>query len=247
MSALGKMTFTETKLMLRDPATAIMTLAFPLFLMTIFGIIPGFNEPYEGFDGAAVIDTFIPGVTVLVVLAVLGLSVMPVYLATYRERGVLRRLAASPASPTLLLVAQILVNVLLALAAVTILIVFARFAFDVAPPGNIAGFVLAFVLSTTTVLSLGLLIGAVVKSSKSATAIGLAVMFPLLFLAGVWTPVEVLPGALSTIGTATPMGAALQSIRDSWGGAFPGTVELAFMAGYTVVFSAIAARTFRWE
>ncbi|WP_176218213.1 hypothetical protein [Saccharomonospora piscinae] len=58
---------------------------------------------------------------------------------------------------------------------------------------------------------------------------------------------EVLPGALSTIGTATPMGAALQSIRDSWGGTFPGIDEPALMAGYTVVFGAIAARTFRWE
>ncbi|MCG8917500.1 ABC transporter permease [Actinokineospora sp. PR83] len=247
MNALGKMTFTETKLMLRDPATAVMTLAFPLFLMTIFGIIPGFRQPYDGFGGAAVIDTFIPGVTVLVVLAVLGLSIMPVYLATYRERGVLRRLAASPVSPTLLLVAQILVNVLLAIAAVVLLIVFARFAFGVKPPGNPAGFVLAFVLSTTTVLSLGLLIGAVVKSSKSATAIGLAVMFPLLFLAGVWTPVELLPGPLSAIGTATPMGAALQAIRDSWSGDFPPALQLGLMAAYTVVFSAIAARTFRWE
>jgi ABC-2 type transport system permease protein len=247
MSALGKLTFTESKLMLRDPSTAIMTLVFPLFLMTIFGIIPGFRKPYDGFGGAAVIDTFIPGVTVLVVLSVLGLSVMPVYLATYRERGILRRLATTPVSPLLLLVAQILVNALLAVASVALLIVFARIAFGVRPPGEAVGFALAFVLSATTVLALGLVIGSLAASSKAATAIGLAVMFPLLFLAGVWTPVELLPEPLSTIGEVTPMGAALQAVRDSWGGAFPEPLHLVLLAVYTAVFSGIAAKTFRWE
>lgn len=247
MGALLKMTQVETKLMLRDPATAIMVVALPLFLMTIFSLMPGFDEPSEAFGGQSVLDTFIPGVTVLVVLSVLGLNVMPVYLATYRERGVLRRLAVSPASPWLLLAAQLLVNVLLAVAGVALMTLFATLVLGVAPPGNPGGFVLAFVLATATVLAMGMLIGALAPSSKSATAIGLAALFPLLFLAGVWTPVEMLPGALSAIGTATPLGAGLAAIRDTWSGAAPQPLHLVLMLGYTIVFGAIGSRTFRWS
>lgn len=247
MSALAKMTYVEAKLLLRDPASAIMTLAFPLFLMTIFGIIPGFKEPFEGFDGKAVIDTFVPSVVVLVVLSILALSVMPVYLATYRERGILRRLSASPVHPLKLLIAQIIVNVLMAIAAVLLLIVFASVAFDVSPPGHLVGFLLSFLLGTMTLLSLGLLVASFSPSSKAATAIGLIVMFPLLFLAGVWTPVEMLPGALQSVGQATPMGAALQALRDSWGGEMPALWLLLLMLGYTAVFSFVSSRFFRWE
>ncbi|MBL0779403.1 ABC-2 type transport system permease protein [Streptomyces sp. CZ24] len=247
MPALAKMTYVEAKLLLRDPASAIMTLAFPLFLMTIFGIIPGFREPFEGFGGQAVIDTFVPSVVVLVVLSILALSVMPVYLATYRERGVLRRLSASPVHPAKLLAAQIVVNLLMALAAAVLLIAFAALAFDVSPPADLAGFAVAFLLGTTTLLSLGMLVAAFAPSSKAATAIGLILMFPLMFLAGVWTPVEMLPGVLGSIGTATPMGAVLQALRDSWGGDPAQPWLLALMAGYSVVFAAVAARCFRWE
>ncbi|WP_223874177.1 ABC transporter permease [Salinispora vitiensis] len=219
VGALLKMTQIETKLLLRDPATAIMVVALPLFLMTIFSLMPGFNEPFDGFGGESVVDTFIPGVTTVVVLSVLGLSVMPVYLATYRERGVLRRLAVSPASPWLLLAAQLLVNAMLAIAGVALMTLFAALFLDVSPPGNPGGFALAFLLATSTALAIGTLIGSLASNSKSATAIGLAVLFPLLFLAGVWSPVDMLPGTLSTIGAATPLGAGLAAIRATWAGA----------------------------
>ncbi|MFG2091957.1 ABC transporter permease [Streptomyces sp. NPDC048612] len=247
MPALAKMTYVEAKLLLRDPASAIMTLAFPLFLMTIFGIIPGFRKPFDGFNGQAVIDTFVPSVVVLVVLSILALSVMPVYLATYRERGVLRRLSASPVHPVKLLAAQIAVNTLMAIAAVVLLVAFAGAAFDVSPPADLGGFLLAFVLGTTTLLSLGMLVAAFAPSSKAATAIGLILMFPLMFLAGVWTPVEMLPGALGAVGRATPMGAVLQALRDSWGGDPVQPWLLLLMAGYSVAFAAISAKYFRWE
>jgi hypothetical protein len=43
-------------------------------------------------------------------VATVGLTVMPAYLATYRERGVLRRLATMPASPNHLRTAQMMVK-----------------------------------------------------------------------------------------------------------------------------------------
>ena len=45
----------------------------------------------------------------------------------------------------------------------------------------------------------------------------------------------------------TPLGAALQAVRDSWGGQFAEPLHLVLLAVYTAVFAGIAARTFRWE
>jgi hypothetical protein len=95
LQGLPKLTFVETKLFLREPAAVFFALAVPLLLLVILGSIPGFRQPISDLGGLRVIDLYLP-IIVAIALTTLGLSTLPTALATYRERGILRRLATTP-------------------------------------------------------------------------------------------------------------------------------------------------------
>ena len=68
----------------------------PLVLLIIFGNIPGFRKPVSrATPGVSVLDAYVP-VLLSFVLAMIALNVLPPVLAGYREKGVLRRLSATP-------------------------------------------------------------------------------------------------------------------------------------------------------
>jgi ABC-2 type transport system permease protein len=133
MHRLTKLTFTELKLFLRDPTAVFFTVVFPPLLLGILGAIPAFRQPSEDLGGQRAIDLYVP-IMVAFVLAILALSVVPTYLATYREKGILRRLATTPVRPSGLLLAQLAIGLGMALAAVTLVLGVGVVAFDTALP-----------------------------------------------------------------------------------------------------------------
>lgn len=246
MTALRKLTVVETKLFLRDRTSLLVVLALPAVLVLAFGSIPGFGDPNPDLGGQTGTE-LIAAIGVALVVAMLGLSVLPTVLATYRERGVLRRLRATPVHPGSLLAAQLVVAALAAIVAVALLLGLGAAAVGLPMPGHPLGFVAAFVLGLAALGAVGLVIAALAPSSRGATGIGMVAFFPSLFLAGVYVPRELLPTALQRISDFTPLGAALESFRDAWGGDLPRPMHLVTMAGYAVVAGLAAARFFRWE
>ena len=105
--ALAAMTRTETTLFFREPLLPALVLLLPVLLVVGFGLIPGFGDPSPDLSGQSGTE-YIASIGVAIVLAVLGLSILPTTLGTYRERGVLRRLRATPVTPGTLLGAQLL-------------------------------------------------------------------------------------------------------------------------------------------
>jgi len=69
----------------------------------------------------------------------------------------------------------------------------------------------------------------------------------LLFFAGVYVPIQVLPSGLQTAALFTPVGAAVKALNSSMAGSFPSFVPLVVMATYAVIFCFVAIRYFRWE
>ncbi|HSK35986.1 MAG TPA: ABC transporter permease, partial [Actinomycetota bacterium] len=108
---LAKLTWTEIKLGLRQPTEAVFALAFPLILLYLllnsFGTLP---DP--DFGGVSPADWYVPAYAVGSIAAT-GLIAIPVHLAAYRERGVLRRLRASGIAAWPVLAAQTLVAALI--------------------------------------------------------------------------------------------------------------------------------------
>jgi ABC-2 type transport system permease protein len=181
------------------------------------------------------------------IIGVVGFNVVPSFLAGYREKGILRRLHATPADPAMLPAAQLAVGAGAALASVALVLGLGRAAFGVALPARPGWFALVVVLATAALLAVGLVIAALAPSGRAASVIGAIAFQPSLFLAGVWVPREALPAGLQRASDFTPLGAALQAVRDTWTGAAPRPLHLGILAAYTLVAALVAARLFRWE
>jgi len=242
----GRLTVSELRLFLREPALLIFSLAFPSILIVIIGSIPAFRERSADLGGLRVIDLYVP-ITVALILAMLALQVTPLVLATYRERGVLRRLATTPARPLALLGAQLVLSLLTALASAALVLLIGRFGFGVRFPAQFASFVLAFLLCAAAVFSVGLFIAAVAPGGKAANSIGTLLFFPSMFFAGLWTPREVMPRILQRIGDFTPLGAGERALHDAATGHWPSLISLTVLVVYVLVFGTAAARLFRWQ
>lgn len=252
MPGLGALTKAEATLYGRDPGNLFFVLAFPTILLLGIGlIIPGVRETLtdlpEPYVGLQPVHLLAP-VMICVAIATAGLSALPTYLAMYREKGVLRRLSTTPMAPQGILIAQILVNLIWLVLGAALAIVLGIVVLDLPLPVDPWLVVLTFPLATTAIFGIGLIIGGLIRKASTATGIGMAIYFPMLFFAGLWTPGPAMPETLQTIATFTPLGAASQSMTTAWfgDGGFP-TLQFVSMAAWTVVTFAIAVRTFRWR
>ncbi|MDG4830123.1 ABC transporter permease [Solwaraspora sp. WMMD1047] len=247
MKSLTKLVAVEAKLFVREPIGAFFALAFPAILLLVLGsAIPGFTEPDEALGGDRPIDIYLPITLALAIATVTMITLLGV-LSQYRERGILRRLSTTPVSPTVLLAAQLVVNVGALVLGSLLAFLVATAVFQVAPPENVPGFGLAFVLGSAAMCAVALLIAAVAPSARASSGIGTLVYFPLMFFAGVWTPGPVMPDLVRRISDYTPLGAASQALQDSFAGAWPSALHVAVMTILTLGLGAVSARFFRWE
>ncbi|MFJ8748025.1 ABC transporter permease [Streptomyces sp. NPDC102441] len=237
---------TETRLFLREPGSLFWILVFPMALMTILGLIPSFRKADDALGGRSVIDLYVP-VAVLLAMIMAGLQAMPPVLTGYRERGILRRMSATPVRPSALLAAQIVLHGAASLGSAMLVMAVGRIAFGVRLPGQAFGYLLALLLAVACVLALGATICALSRTSKVATAVGSVAYLLMMFTAGVWVPVQTMPDLLRRIVEFTPFGAASQALDQAASGNWPGWVHLAVMAVWTVVLGRAATRLFRWE
>lgn len=234
MTATAKLTVVESKLLVRDPGS-MFSFLIPVFILIVFGssIGPG--------------DTVLLPMTLAISIGLVGLYLMPTALASYREKGILRRLATTPVRPGSLLVVQLLLQFTLTLVSCGVLLAVAATVLGVQLPASVLGFGVVFLLATASVFAIGLLIAALAPSGRAANGIGVLLYFPMAFLAGLMQPVSQMPAIVVKIGEFTPLGAFRQSLQDVWNGRAPDPLLMGVMAVYAVVVSLAAAKFFRWE
>jgi len=107
-TALGRLARTELKLMTRDPLVLTFVFAFPVVTMLIIGGAFG-TDPDPAFGNVNPAHWYVASY-LTVVFAATGLVMLPVHLASYRERGVLRRFAAAGFSGWSYAIAQLIVG-----------------------------------------------------------------------------------------------------------------------------------------
>ncbi len=246
MSAITKLTMSETRLFFREPIGVFFTVLFPPVLLGILGAVPSFREPDKDLGGLRVIDLYIP-IAIAMAVALFSLSGLPQLLATYREKGILRRLKVTPARPVTMLGAQLLMCTALSVVTMLLIVAVGRIAFNVALPDQIPAYLVAYLLSAVSMLAIGLLVASLAPTAKGAGAIGTLLFFPIIFFAGLWAPREVMPELLRKISDFTPLGAGVQSLQDAATGSWPQLLHVAVLLGWTVVAGGLAARYFRWE
>lgn len=235
----------ETKLAVRVPVGLALGVLVPVLFLVIFNAIPALKKPAAG-STLTLFAEYIP-VLICLSLCLIALVGLPIPVVTNRQMGVLRRFSATPAPPSWLLAAQVIINLALALMAIVILEAGGALFFGVHLPSQWSGFVISALLATATMFAIGLLITAVAPSPPVAGVLGTVLLYPLLFFAGLWTPRQDLSPLLQHIGNYTPLGAAVQAMDAATQGHFPPARPLLVMAAYAVVFGIAAVQLFRWE
>ncbi|MGF1646460.1 MAG: ABC transporter permease [Kineosporiaceae bacterium] len=241
-----RMIVTEGKLVWRDPAGVFLPLALPLLIIVTYGVSSG-GDAIEAGSGLSVVSAIGLPTGFVTIVAILGLVNVPSFLAAYRKEGVLRRLAVTPARPSMVLASQIIVNIVLAAIGVVLAVVVVALSFELDAPREVGWTIVAAVLTVAAMYGVGLLIAALAPSSSAATALGLIVFLGTLSIGGGMIPVESLPGWLAETGGYLPFGAGVQALRDSWRGNAPDVADLAVLGATAAVASVLAVRFFRWQ
>jgi len=245
-SALLRLSLTELKLLGRERVRMALPIAIPVLLIVILGSIGSLRQPRAVYGGESFIDLY---TTIMVVmgLALLALTNMPMLLADYRERGVLRRLQTTPIGPVRVLAAQLVADLTVAVVMVAVILAVARIGFAVPLPRQPGAFVLAALLAAGALLGAGLLVAAVAPTGRVARGIGALVFYPMMFFAGLWLPIPNMPAVLQHISHATPLGAAVPALTAAAEGSWPTALQLGTLAAWAVALGLAAARFFRWE
>jgi ABC-2 type transport system permease protein len=245
-SAFSKLMVSETKMAWRLPIGLILGVAVPILLVVIFGSVPGMNKPEAKFGGLTYFNIYFP-IVIAVSVSILALMSLPIHLADYRDKGILRRLSTTPLPPSWMLAAQLVINLALTVVALAMVVVVAASFYGLGVPRQLGGFVLALLLTVAAMYAIGLWLSSFARSGGVASAIGQLILYPTLFFAGLWIPREQMTPILRDVGDWTPLGAAVQAMRTSMQGGFPSAQSLLVMAAYAVVFGYLAVRYFRWE
>jgi ABC-2 type transport system permease protein len=237
------LTWTEIKLLTREPLTLLVSLLFPVVLMVLLAGSFG-NDPDPDFGGVGGVDFYVPVYTGATI-AVMGLLGIPTHLAAYRQQGVLRRLRAAGISAPAVMAAQVAVMTVLVTVGVATMVAIGILGYDLSTPVSAAGVVVGLAVGTAAFAGIGLLLGAALPTPRAAQGLGLLLFFGLFFIAGGGPPPALLPDAVNRFVDLTPMGPLVRAISDPWHGHGLDLPALAALTGVAVVTSAIAARRLR--
>ena len=235
----------QAKLALREPIGLLAGIALPAILLAVFGFIGRSVPGNVGDTGLTIIDVWTPTILVLAFLFI-AFS-LPNTLVRDREIGWLRRVSTTPLHPSMLLAAQLIIDLVLAAVAVLIIILGGALVFGASLNVQILPFAVSLLLAIAEIFALGLMLVALVPTQSVVSVVGGGVVLALMFLSGLWVQPAQVGGPLATIMYYSPSGAAARALLAAVFTGSPSYAALLTMAIYTVLFGFIAIRFFRWE
>ena len=176
MQKIGALVGVELKKLYRDPMTLAVLLLMPVGLTLIFYLaLNSITNDYYPVPGMTHFEYLLPGVMGYAVIY-MGMMVA-LALVDYRQVGLLKRVEATPVSPTEYLGSLIIANMFIAVFQGLIVLLVARL-LGFEPQGGLLGLLIAIVflaLLAVAAVGLGLITAAVAKESGAAA--GLAALF----------------------------------------------------------------------
>ena len=235
----------EAKMIIRDYANLLIPLGLPVLVLVMSATMAG-SEEIPGTAYTA-FELFVLPIVLAMVLGYIGMINVPSFLAHYRRAGVLRRLAVTPASPAMVLAAQIAVSAVQALAGVGIALVVAAVAFDARMPASVLAVTAVFALSMAALYSLGMIIASLAPTTNSAIALGVMLFLGLGALGGMFGGRQALPEFLQQVSPYLPFGAAVDAIGAAWAGVPVDIVSILSLVTAVIAGAVISLIWFRWE
>lgn len=243
---------------LRNRTAVFFNLISPLLFFLIFGAI--FSKSSSGSGPST--DATAPGAHVPYTLFLLagvivanqlgsGLFGGAAVLVTWRERGIFRRIQATPMPVSQLILARVLSQLVVMVVQAALVIGVAQLVFGVHPVARGVGWTVLFVVVGGMVfLALGQLIGARTRRVETANVLINVLFLPLLFFADLYIPLALMPDWLQAVGKLLPTYLVVALLRPAiTAGTLPTNAAalLLGLAVYFVVSVAISARIFRFS
>ena len=106
------------------------------------------------------------------------------------------------------------------------------------------------ILGALAFTSIGYVIASFARTEEAANGITSVVQFPLMFLSGIFFPLEIMPDWLRSIATLMPLtylGDALRQVMVGGAPFVPLGVDVLILGAWLAVCLVISGRFFRWQ
>ena len=242
----------ENKAFWRNPAAAFFTFAFPILFLVVFTSI--FNDTSTLPTGVEVSNSTYYTASILAFSVVTAcFTNVAMSLSASRDQGILKRVRGTPLPPSSYVVGKLLHSIFVMAILVVIVCSFGFVFYDIDVPTTSAlAFVVTLMVGAATFCSLGVAATALIPNAEAAPAVVNGIVMPLLFVSGVFIPIDGAPGWMKAIGSVFPIKPFLESGIESfipppsnpsgWSGG-----QLLAVAVWGVIGLLAAARFFNWE
>jgi ABC-2 type transport system permease protein len=215
------------------------------------GITPLVNVSVEEVNAHNLkyIDFLLPGLIALSVMQLAVFSVAFVFVE-YKERGILKRVLATPVRPYQFVTANIITRLLVSIIQAAFFIVVGVLFFGVSIIGSYIWILVAVILGAIMFLGLGFTVSGLSKTTESVPAIANLVVFPMLFLGGTFFPIDAMPTWLQYVSKALPLtyfSSALRDVMTKGAGILEIYPDLLIMIVWAIVLVGLAVLTFSLE
>lgn len=235
------------KLNIRNMNMVIFAVIMPLVVLVILGIIYGQKPAAEGAEYTFLEQSF--GALCTISICAGGLMGLPLVVAEYRERKILKRFRVTPVSPLKLLMVEFSIYVVYCIVSMITLFAAVMLIWRLRINGSLIAFLACWLMTMVSTLSIGMMVGGVAKTSKSASVIACVLYFPMLIFSGATLPFEVMPPVMQKIVSVFPLTQGIELMKSAFLGLETENVwiPIAVMAAVTVICTGIAVKFFRWE
>lgn len=252
----------ELKVYARQGDSVFFTFLFPIVMLSIFAVAfstsGNIGAAADGSGGISFAAYYLPGMMAAGML-LSGVQNLGVDIAAEKGDGTLKRLGGSPLPVLSYFIGKIGMVFVSAVFQAALLLLVARFAFEVQLPTDPALWLLfswVFVLGVITSCVLGIAFAALPRSGKSATAVIIPPLLLLQFISGVYLQFSTLPEWLQNFASIFPLKWMAQGMRAVFlpdgfsaveqGGTWDIPMVALILGIWFVVGLVLTRMTFRW-
>src|SRR5450755_478198 len=217
MRGLWKLAWIEIKVFMREPMGAFGTIVFPVLIFLVVGRAVAGRMAPSSLATSGFIHVGLPVIASLLIAVSAVLSLVTI-ISIYREGGILKRLRATPLRPQTILTAHVIVKLALTAATLALLVLAGKRYYPVGVHVPLFSFTIALLFGTLSILSIGFLIASIVPTARFAQPIGVAILYPMLGISGLFVPVASLPPALHAVARVVPLTYTVSLLAGIWKG-----------------------------
>lgn len=159
------------------------------------------------------IEFLLPGLIALSIMQMAVFSVAFVF-TQYKEKGVLKRLLATPMKPIHFVLSNAFTRLVISIAQAAIFIVLGLVLFNVYVVGSYFLLAIAVILGAFMFLGLGFTISGLAKTTDTVPVLANLTVFPMMFLGGTFFAVENMPTWLQYIAKLLPLTYFSTAVRE---------------------------------